>query len=89
MCYLNDLDQVNSTIDNSVSDAIKRSSKISLTKNIALPEQNIETTIVATKFENGNGKNTTSIWPKHGYYKEKPCTFIWIRRIIWKIVPYI
>ena len=54
---------MNSTIDNSVSDTIKRSGQISLTKNIALPEQNIETTIVATGFENGNGKNTTFVWP--------------------------
>ena len=43
--------RVNSTIDNSVSDVIKRSGHISLTKSIALPETNIETTIVATKFE--------------------------------------
>ena len=54
---------MNSTIDNSVSDTIKRSGQISLTKNIALPEQNIETTIVATRFESGNGKNTTFVWP--------------------------
>ena len=46
----------NSVIDSSLSNAIQRSNKISLTKNIALPEQNIETTVAATKFENGNGK---------------------------------
>lgn len=45
---------VNSSIDNSVSDTIKRSGKISVTKNIALPERNIEITIVATNFENGH-----------------------------------
>ena len=48
-------------MNNSVSDTIKKSGKISLTKNIALPEQNIETTIVATRFENGNGINTTCV----------------------------
>ena len=31
---------MNPSIDNSVSEAIKRSGKISLTKNIALPEHN-------------------------------------------------
>ena len=48
----------NTTIDNSLSDAIKGSGKILQTKNIVLPEKNIQTTIVATRFENGNGKNT-------------------------------
>ena len=47
---------VNSTTGNSVSDAIKRSGKISLAKYITLPEENIETTIVATRSENGNEK---------------------------------
>ena len=75
MCYLNNLGPVNSTIDNSVSDTIKRSSEISLTKNIALPEQNIESITAATKFENGNGKSTTCIWPKPGYFKQQPCDF--------------
>ena len=66
---------VNTTINNSVSDAIKRSGQITLTKNIVLPEQNIETAIVASRFENGNGKNTTCVWPKHGYFKQQPCDF--------------
>ena len=26
-------------------------------------------------FENGNGKNTTNIWPEHGYFKQQPCDF--------------
>ena len=70
---------MNSTIENSVSDAIKRSGQISLTKNIALPKQNIETTIVATRFENGNRKNTTCAWPDHGYFKQQPCDFHMIK----------
>ena len=65
---------MNSTIDNSVSDAIKRSAQISLTKNFALPEENIGTTVVATRFENGNGKNTC-VWPEHVYFKQQPCNF--------------
>ena len=35
----------------------------------------IETTIVATKFENGNGKNTICVWPEYGYFKQQPCDF--------------
>ena len=37
-----------STIDQSMSAAIQGLNKVSLTKNIALPEQNIQTSIVAT-----------------------------------------
>ena len=69
----------NSTVNNSVSHAIKRSGQISLTKNIVLPEENIETTIVVTRFENGNGKNTTCVWSDHGYFKQKPCDFHMIK----------
>lgn len=66
---------VNSSNDNSISDAIKRSGDISLTKNIALPERNTETTIAATKFENGHVKNTTCVWPEYGLLKEQPFDF--------------
>ena len=66
---------MNPSVDNSVPDAIKRSGKISLTKNIALPEQNIQTNIVARRFENGNGKNNTCVWPEFGYFKQQPCDF--------------
>ena len=65
---------VNSTIDNSVSDAIKRSAQISLTINFASPQKNIGTTIMATRFENGNGKNTC-VLPGHGRFKQQPCDF--------------
>ena len=68
------LGSINSSIDNSVSDAIKRSRHISLTKNIAFPEQNIETTIVATKFEIGHLKNTC-VWPEYGHFKQHFCDF--------------
>lgn len=30
---------------------------------------------MATKLENGNGKNTTSVWPEYEYFKQKPCSF--------------
>ena len=68
------LGSINSSIDNSVSDAIKRSRHISLTKNIAFPERNIETTIVATKFEIGHLKNTC-VWPEYGHFKQHFCDF--------------
>ena len=58
-----------------MSQVIRDSGKISMTKNLVLPEKNIETTIVATKFENGNGKNTTCMWPEYGYFKQQPCDF--------------
>ena len=67
LLFYNFLGPVNPSIDNSVSDAIKKSGKISLTINVALPEQNIQTTIVATRFENRNGKNTTCVWSELGY----------------------
>lgn len=57
------------TINSSVSDAIKKSGQISLTKNIVLPEQNIETTIVTTRFQNGNGKSATCVLLEYGYFK--------------------
>ena len=40
-----------------------------------LPEQNIETTVLATKIENGTGRNRTCIWPEHGYFKQQTCNF--------------
>ena len=46
-----------------------------MTKTIALPEQNIKTTIVATISENGSGKNTTCVWSEYGYFKPQLCDF--------------
>ena len=65
----------NTVIGSSVSNAIQKSNKISLTKNIALHEKNIDTTIVATKFENGVGKNSCAVWPDNSYFKQQPCDF--------------
>ena len=58
------------TIDKSVSDAIKVSKHISMKKNIVLPEKNIETSIITTKFDNENGQVSTStrVWPSCGYW---------------------
>ena len=46
-----------------------------MTKNLVFPEKTVETTLIAAKFESGNGKNTTNIWPKHRYFKQQPCDF--------------
>ena len=40
-----------------------------------MPERNIETTIVATKFESGHVINTTCVWPEYGNFKQQPCDF--------------
>ena len=69
----------NSSVVNSVSEAIRKSDRISLTKNFALTKKkNIETTIVASKFDdNGQSQvtNCTRIWPEYGYFKQQPCDF--------------
>ena len=60
-------------VDNAVSDAIKLSKQISLTKNISFPEKNIETTIVASEFDDENGQvfSTSRIWPEVGYFNNQ------------------
>lgn len=58
-----------------MSQAIKRSGQISMRKTLVLPEKNIQTTIVSTKFENGNGKNATCPWPKYRRFKQHLCDF--------------
>lgn len=63
------------SIDNSVSQGIKNSGKIFITKNLVFSDKTVETTLMATKFENGNDKNTTNIWPGNGYFKQQPCDF--------------
>ena len=46
-----------------------------MTKYLVFPDKIFETKLVVTKFGNGNGKNTTNIWPEHGYFKQQPCDF--------------
>ena len=64
-------------VDNAVSDAIKLSKQISLTKNISLPEKNIETTIVASEFDDENGQvfSTSRIWPEVGCFNMKKVNY--------------
>ena len=63
------------SIDISVCKAIKNLGKISMTNNLEFPDKTVEITLTATEFQNGNGKNTTNIWPEHGYFKQQPCDF--------------
>ena len=54
-----------------MSEVIKKSDQISLTKNIAFPEKNIEATIVASRFDDNGQRqvtNCTDIWPEYGYF---------------------
>ena len=64
-------------VDNAVSDAIKLSKQISLTKNISFPEKDIETTIVASEFDDENGQvfSTSRIWPEVGYFNNQLTDF--------------
>ena len=72
--FLEQLANKSTTMHNSISEVIKSSDKISLTKNIILPEQNIQTSIVTTK-KLGYGRNTRCIWPKYEYFQQQPCDF--------------
>ena len=54
------LGTVPTTIDKSVSDATKLSNQISMKKNIVLPKKYIETTIIASRFDDENGQVSTS-----------------------------
>ena len=62
-------------IDSSISTAIQNSNKISLIKIISLPEQNVKTTIVATKTEGIGKKNSSVMWAEYGYFKQQACDF--------------
>ena len=73
-------------IDSSISTAIQNSNKISLTKNIALPEKNIKTTIVATKTEDIGKKNSSVMWPEYKYFKQQACDFHLDKKAFLKIV---
>ena len=58
-----------------MSAAIQGLNKVSLTKNIALPEQNIQTSIVATNSMDDGKKNGDVIWPGFGYFGLQACDF--------------
>ena len=48
-------------IYNRISLVKQNSRKILMTKNLAFPDKTVETTLLATKLENGNRKNKTNI----------------------------
>ena len=54
---------------------IQGSNKISPTKNIALPEQNIQRIIEATKTADDGKKNDDLVWPEFSYFEQQACDF--------------
>lgn len=67
------IQQASSTqIDSGITQAIRDSNKISMSKNI-FSDSRVETTITAekTSFE----RNTVDTWPSYGYFKQQPCDF--------------
>ena len=65
-----------SSIDDSVSEVIQKSSQISWTKRTAFPRKNIETTIVVSRFDDNGQSQVTNcrcMWPDYGYFKQQPC----------------
>ena len=61
-------------IDSGISQAIRDSNKISMSKNI-FSDNKVETTITAEK--TSFKRNTVEVWPDYGYFKQQPCDF-WI-----------
>lgn len=59
-------------IDNGISQAVRNSDKISMTKNIF--DGRVETTITAKRTTSFN-QNTTNIWKNCSYFKQQPCDF--------------
>ena len=59
-------------IDSSISQAIRNSNKISMTKNI-FSDNCVETAITAEK--TSFKRNTVDVWPGYGYFKQQPCDF--------------
>ena len=80
-----------STIDKSVSDVIKVSKQISMKENIILSEKNIETTIIASKFDNENSQvsSSTLVWPQYDYFNQQLTDFNMKKTVIQKIVLFV
>ena len=66
---------LSSTIDNSVSQAIRNSGKILMTKNLVFLDRAVVTILTASKFENGNTRNTVDVWLEYRFFKQQPCDF--------------
>ena len=59
-------------IDSGISQAIRDSNKIYMSKNI-FSDNKVDTTITAEK--TSFKRNTVEIWPDYGYFKQQPCDF--------------
>ena len=59
-------------IDSGISQDIKDSNKISMSKNI-FSDNRVETTITAEK--SSFKRNTVDVWPEYGYFKQQPRDF--------------
>ena len=60
-------------IDSSISQAIRNSDKISITKNIF--EGTVESTLPVEKFSSFK-RNTIDVWKNYGYFKQQLCDFL-------------
>ena len=58
-------------IDTGISQAVRDSSKISMTKNIF--EERVETTLTDEKAS--FKRNTTDVWKSYHYFSQQPCDF--------------
>ena len=62
--------QVHTQIDRGISQVVKDTNKISMTKNIFV-DNRIEITVEKTSFK----RNTVDVWPNYGYFKQQPCNY--------------
>ena len=71
------LENLPTATDSSVSSAIKKANVISLTKYFVENEKNIETKIIASKFNDETGTVTSGqcLWPKLVFFSEHTTNF--------------
>ena len=59
-------------IDNGISQAIRNTNKVSMSKNI-FSDNRVETTVTAEK--TSFKRNTVDVWPSYGYFKQQPSDY--------------
>lgn len=71
------LENAPTAIDSYASSEIKKANVISLAKNFMENEKNIETKIIASKFNDETGTVTSEqhLWPKFGYFSVQTTNF--------------
>ena len=62
---------ISTEIDSSISQAVRNSDKILMTKNIF--ESTVESTLTAEKYN--SFKQNTTVWMNCSYFKQQPCNF--------------